>query len=157
VEFESQREKLAERAEEREKERALQQTKLDAALKKQVEEEENSANSSSELAELTTEIKGITEQRDNASFKRKELDDTFYANKNEVAQIDQHLRGLSDITKARISKLRQNNPPVYNVFEWVQKNKSKFKAPVFGPLVRNLDPRIPRLTIIWPCLYLADA
>ncbi|KAK6511981.1 Structural maintenance of chromosomes protein 5 [Arthrobotrys musiformis] len=51
----------------------------------------------------------------------------------EIKNIEQWVSRMNNITDQRIEALRRSSRESFIVFEWLQKNKNRFKGPVYGP------------------------
>ncbi|KAK6526680.1 Structural maintenance of chromosomes protein 5 [Arthrobotrys megalospora] len=62
---------------------------------------------------------------------------------NEVKRITQWISQMDNLAGQRIEILRKDFPDSYTVYEWLQKNRDKFKGPVYGPPIVECTVKDP--------------
>ncbi|RVD86682.1 uncharacterized protein DFL_004945 [Arthrobotrys flagrans] len=63
---------------------------------------------------------------------------------NEIKNIEHWISRMNNIAGQRVETLRKASPESFTVFEWLQKNKDKFKGPVYGPPIVECTVKDPR-------------
>ncbi|ELP85262.1 structural maintenance of chromosome protein, putative, partial [Entamoeba invadens IP1] len=82
----------------------------------------------------SVELKKVREDIISISEKDGQVEEDIRENSGKVLQLKKELGKLNDIKQNRLRKVFDVDPNVYQAYTWIEQNRNKFEAEVYGPV-----------------------